>query len=67
MNNNIAYLKKCCVFEQLSPDQVLDTESQCFSRTFNRGETIYLPSDVGDSVLLLARGRVRIYHLTSGG
>jgi CRP/FNR family transcriptional regulator, cyclic AMP receptor protein len=67
MNEKIWYLKKCPVFGQLSPEQVLDIESQCFSREFNRGEMIYLPSDMGDSVLLLARGRVRIYHVTSEG
>jgi len=67
MNEKIWYLKKCSVLGQLSPEQILDIESQCFSREFARGEMIYLPSDMGDSVLLLARGRVRIYHVTGEG
>ena len=67
MNEKIWYLKKCPVFGHLSSEQVLDIESQCFSREFSRGEIIYLPSDMGDSVLLLARGRVRIYHVTGEG
>ncbi|HIF00068.1 MAG TPA: Crp/Fnr family transcriptional regulator, partial [Fuerstia sp.] len=67
MNEKIWYLKKCSVLGSLSAEQILDVESQCFSREFARGEMIYLPSDMGDSVLLRARGRVRIYHVTGEG
>ncbi|MEO2017968.1 MAG: Crp/Fnr family transcriptional regulator [Fuerstiella sp.] len=67
MNEKIWYLKKCSVLGQLSTEQILNIESQCFSREFVRGEVIYLPNDMGDSVLLLARGRVRIYHVTGEG
>jgi CRP/FNR family cyclic AMP-dependent transcriptional regulator len=61
------YLKKCPLFNQLTPEQIREVEASCFSREFSRGEVVYLPSDMSDSVLLLARGRVRIYHVTSEG
>jgi len=67
MNEKYWYLKKCALFNQLTPDQLREVEASCFSREFSRGDAIYLPSDMSDSVLLLARGRVRIYHVTSEG
>jgi CRP/FNR family cyclic AMP-dependent transcriptional regulator len=67
MNEKYWYLKKCPLFSQLTPDQIREVEASCFSREFSRGDVVYLPSDMSDSVLLLARGRVRIYHVTSEG
>ncbi len=67
MNEKHWYLKQCSVFAQLSPDQIAAIEPSCFCREYARGEMVYLPSDMGDSALLLAKGRVRIYHLTTEG
>ncbi len=67
MNEKYWYLKKCPVFADLEPHQIQSIEAGCFVREFSRGEMIYLPSDMGNSVLLLARGRVRIYHVTDDG
>ena len=67
MNEKYWYLKKCPVFADLDPDQVQSLEAGCYVREFARGEMIYLPSDMGSSVLLLARGRVRVYHVTHEG
>lgn len=67
MNEKYWYLRKCPLFSQLTPDQIQEVEASSFSREFSRGEMIYLPSDMSDSVLLLARGRARIYHVTSEG
>ena len=67
MNEKYWYLKKCPVFAQLSPEQIQNVEQECFCREFRRGEVIYLPSDMADSVMLLARGRIRLYHVTGEG
>ena len=67
MNEKYWYLKRCPLFHQLTSDQLREVEASSFSREFARGEAIYLPSDMSDSVLLLARGRVRIYHVTPEG
>ncbi|MEQ9410397.1 MAG: Crp/Fnr family transcriptional regulator [Fuerstiella sp.] len=67
MNEKYWYLKRCPVFSDLSPEQLQTVESSCYAREFSRGEMIYLPSDHGDSVMLLARGRVRVYHVTHEG
>ena len=67
MNEKYWYLKKCSVFADLLPEQIQSLEADCLAREFSRGEIIYLPNDMGNSVMLVARGRVRIYHVTHEG
>lgn len=67
MGEKYWYLKNCELFEQLTAEQIAQLESHAQARTFVRGGLIYLPSDAGDSVLLLTSGRVKIYYLTSDG
>lgn len=67
MDSKLWYLKNCDLLERLSPEQIARLEPRCQSRKFPRGSLIYLPSDRSDSVLLLAAGRVKIYHLTADG
>ncbi|MCA9114312.1 MAG: Crp/Fnr family transcriptional regulator [Planctomycetaceae bacterium] len=67
MEEKFWYLKQCDLFSRLTPEQVEAVEARCRVRTFNRGSLIYLPSDQNDAVLLLASGRVKIYHLTAEG
>jgi CRP-like cAMP-binding protein len=42
-------------------------EGRSKSRDFKRGTLIYVPSDLGDCVLVLASGRVKIFHNTQDG
>lgn len=67
MDEKFWYLKNCDLFERLTPEQIQHLESRAKSRDFKRGQVIYLPSDQADSVLLLATGRAKIYHLTNEG
>ena len=67
MNEKYWYLKKCPIFAQLSNEQVEAVEKESFFREFRRGEMVYLPNDMADSVMLLARGRVRLFHMTGEG
>lgn len=67
MNEKYWYLKRCPVFGDLTPEQIQLLETQCYVSEFQRGEVIYLPGDPGSSAMLLARGRVRIYHVTQEG
>ncbi|MBL4885277.1 MAG: Crp/Fnr family transcriptional regulator [Planctomycetaceae bacterium] len=67
MDDKYWYLKRCELFEQLEGTQIAKLESQSQVRTFDRKNLVYLPDDESDSVLLLASGRVRIYHLTPEG
>ena len=64
MSEKIWFLKRCSLFEQLTPAECRRLESQAVVRTFHRGEIIYFPSEPGQSVLVLLRGRVKIKALT---
>ncbi len=67
MDEKFWYLKNCDLFERLTSEQISQVESRSRLRTFAGNSLIYLPSDQSDSILLLASGRVKIYHLTREG
>ena len=67
MEGKLWYLKRCDLFEQLTPEQVHRLESRALMRKFKRHATVYAPSEPGLSVLVLATGRVKIKHLTPDG
>jgi CRP-like cAMP-binding protein len=67
MSETIWYLKRCPLFEQLSPDESRRLESHAKAREFAKREMIYFPDDPGQTVLLLARGRVKIKAITPDG
>ncbi|CAN5857640.1 Crp/Fnr family transcriptional regulator [soil metagenome] len=61
------YLKRCELFEQLSPEQGEQLERRAALRGFRKGEFVYVPGDPGRSVLVVARGRVKIKTITADG
>lgn len=67
MADKLWYLKNCHLFERLPQDFLARLESRSKYRQFPRKSLIYLPSDQSDSVLLLASGRVKLYHVTAEG
>jgi len=67
MDEKFWYLKNCDLFERLTPEQISRLESRSRSKTFQRSNLLYLPSDSSDAVLLLVSGRVKIYHITGEG
>ncbi len=67
MDEKFWYLKNCTLFERLTPEQTARLEKRSQVKKFARGSLIYVPSDAGESVLLLTTGRVKIYHITGEG
>lgn len=67
MNEKIWYLKRCDLFERLTPAQKRRLEGSAVMRTFRRHEIIYFPTEPGQSVLVLAKGRVKIKALAPDG
>lgn len=67
MSEKIWYLKRSDLFRQLASHELAELELRCRSRNFPRKSPIYLPADEADAVLLLARGKVKICHLTPDG
>lgn len=67
MTEELWYLKQCDLFRRLGPDEVARLEPLCRTRTFRRGEPVYLPSDAAEAAMVLAEGRVKIGSLTDEG
>ena len=67
MTEELWYLKQCDLFRRLSPEHLARLEPRCRSRTFKRGEPIYLPTESAQAALVLAEGRVKIGSLTDDG
>ena len=67
MTNKLWYLKRCDLFERLTPEQDEQLEGRAVMRRFTKGGVIYLPSEMARSVLVLASGRVKIKGLTPDG
>jgi CRP/FNR family cyclic AMP-dependent transcriptional regulator len=67
MSEAIWFLKRCPLFEHLTPDECQRLESRSRARAFPRRSTIYFPDEPGESVLLLTRGQVKIMALTPDG
>jgi len=67
MDEKFWYLKNCDLFERLSRDEIKRLEERSQSRDYPKGGLIYLPADFSDSVMLLVKGRVKIYNVTVDG
>lgn len=67
MREAIWFLKRCPLFEHLTPDECRRVEIRACGRLFARRSVVYFPDESGESVLLLTRGRVKIMALTPDG
>ncbi|HYT92720.1 MAG TPA: Crp/Fnr family transcriptional regulator [Gemmataceae bacterium] len=67
MSEKIWFLKRCDLFEGLAPAERERLEGHALLRNFKRGEIIYSPTESGQTVLVLARGRVKIKALGQDG
>ncbi len=61
------HLSKCDLFNRLQPEDIRRMESVSRMKKFKRGESVYLPADAADGLLLLISGRIKICHLTPEG
>jgi CRP-like cAMP-binding protein len=61
------FLKRCDLFEKLSPEQAEQLERRAVIRAFRKGDLVYAPGDPGRTVLVVARGRVKIKGITPEG
>jgi CRP-like cAMP-binding protein len=67
MAGPIWYLKTCDLFERLSDDEAERLNRRALVRRFKKKAVVYAPTDGGQTVLVLATGRVKIYDLTFEG
>ena len=67
MGAAIWYLKRCDLFERLSEADAALLNRHARTRDFKRGTVVYSPNQPGESVMVLAAGRVKIKDLTPDG
>lgn len=67
MRDSYWHLKNCNLFSQLSSEDIQELETQSRMKQLKRGEPVYLPDQLADGVLLVAKGRVKICHATPDG
>ncbi len=67
MAGPIWYLKACDLFERLSDAEAERLNRSALVRRFKKKSVIYVPAEAGQTVLVLATGRVKIYDLTLEG
>lgn len=67
MPGAIWYLKACSLFERLSDAEAERLNRHARVRKFPKKAVIYAPAEGGQSVLVLASGRVKVYDLTPDG
>jgi len=61
------HIKSCELFEQVSDGDLGWLEARSTTKSFKRGEPIFVPNDSSDGILLVASGRVKICHETPEG
>src|SRR5262249_21551041 len=63
----IWYLKQCDLFERLSEAEAGRLNRRALVRRFKKHTLVYSPTEPGQSVMVLARGRVKVKDITPDG
>jgi CRP-like cAMP-binding protein len=67
MDGKLWYLKRCDLFENLTPEQSARLDRAAVMRVFRKHAFVYAPAEPGQAVMVLARGRVKIKDITPDG
>lgn len=67
MESKLWYLKRCRLFDQLTPREARRLERRALVRLYKKQAFIYSPVELAETVLVLASGRVKILGLTPEG
>ncbi len=67
MAEKVWYLKQVDWLSQLTAEEAARLEARARVRKFAKGEMVYFPQDAGETVLLLAAGRIKLKNITPDG
>ncbi|MBI1914385.1 MAG: Crp/Fnr family transcriptional regulator [Planctomycetes bacterium] len=67
MEGALWYLKRCDLFERLTPEQADRLNRRALVRQYKRNALIYSPTEPGQTVMVLAEGRIKIKDITPDG
>jgi CRP-like cAMP-binding protein len=65
--DRLSLLRIVSIFDRLSSTQLAVLAASLRLQVFGRGQTIFQQGDQGDTLYLIARGQVRIYHPSATG
>lgn len=55
------------IFQDLAADEIKELESKCHYREVAAGTVFYESQEAGETMFLIKKGRVRLYHLSAEG
>lgn len=67
MAEKVWYLKQVDWLSQLTAEEAAALEAHALTRKFKKGEMVYCPHEAGQTVLLLAIGRIKLKTVTPDG
>lgn len=67
MDRSIWFLKQCHLFERLDEAEAARLNRHALVRRFKKRALVYCPTEPGESVMVLATGRVKIKDVTPDG
>ena len=67
MDRSIWFLKRCDLFERLDETEAAQLNRHALVRRFKKRALVYCPTEPGQSVMVLASGRVKIKDVTLDG
>lgn len=67
MDRKLWYVKGCDLFSTLTPEQAERLDRHAYIRTYKRHSLIYSPTEPGESILVLTKGKVKIKDITPDG
>ncbi|MGD9721436.1 MAG: Crp/Fnr family transcriptional regulator [Pirellulales bacterium] len=67
MAEKVWYLKQVDWLSQLTADEAARLEARAMMRRFRKGEMVYFAQEAGETVLLLATGRIKLKNVTPDG
>jgi CRP-like cAMP-binding protein len=67
MGGVLWYLKRCDLFEKITRDEAIQLSQNARMRRFRRGAVVYGPGEPGESVMIVADGRVKIKDISKHG
>jgi CRP-like cAMP-binding protein len=65
--DKLSLLQIVSIFDQLTPTELTFLAEHLGAQAFGRGQTIFHQGDRGDTLYLIARGQIRIYHPSATG
>ena len=66
MTNNICYLSRFDLFQDMSDSEIKDQSARMHSKEIKKGEILYSPHQESQNIYVLEHGEIMLYHSHEG-